>query len=202
VQASVSVVPGLGTAVSDVVAAAETAYDAAMALAHGNPLEAGIRAAYNFATATIPGASAIRIVLDPVVTALIDLTAKKEPVGSAVLDGILAAVPDAPKIGPISPRSVAASLAHLIVGHLGVKHDPKTATPPKSRPAARPPPPPHANVVHAPLITTPAKPATKAVHVAPRVAPVMARKVKPPGAAHAAVHKLTLQSVNTTVTHV
>jgi hypothetical protein len=202
VQAAVSVVPGLGTAVSDVVAAAETAYDSAVALMHGNPLEAGIRAAYNFATATLPGASALRLVLDPVVTALIDLTVKKEPVESTVLDSLLASVPDSPKIGPLSPRSVAASLAHLIVGKLGVKHDAKKAPPPKSRPAAKPPPPPHANVVHAPLITTPAKPAVKAVHVAPIPARRVVHASKPPGAAHAAVHRLTLQSVNTTVTHV
>jgi hypothetical protein len=133
VEAVASLVPGLGTAVSDIVAAAETAYDAAAALIHGNPLEAGIRAAYNFATATIPGAAAIRFVLDPVVTALIDLTVKKEPVETAILDGILNAVPDAPKIGPISPRSIAASLAHLIINHLGAK-DTGHSKAPKSTP--------------------------------------------------------------------
>lgn len=137
VQAAVSVVPGLGTAVSDVIAAAETAYESAAALLHGNPLEAAIHAAYNFATATIPGASAIRIVLDPIVNTLIGLTVKKEPVESAVLDGLLTAVPDAPKIGSLSPRSVAASLAHLIVDKLGIKKTPGHV--PQSKPAAKPP---------------------------------------------------------------
>jgi hypothetical protein len=109
VQAAVSVVPGLGTAVSDVVAAAETAYESAAALASGNPLAAGLHAAYNFATASVPGASALRPILDPVVNTLINLAAKKEPIDSAVLDGLLASVPDSPSIGSLSPRSVAAS---------------------------------------------------------------------------------------------
>jgi hypothetical protein len=198
VEAAVSVVPGLGTAVSDVVAAAETAYESAAALLHGNPLEAGIDAAYNFATASIPGAAALRPILDPVKATLVGLAAKKEPIDSALLDGVLAKVPDVPKIGPLSPRSVAASLAHLIVGHLGVKHK-KGSAPPKSRPATRPPPPPHPNVLHAPLLVTPAKPAAKIVHIAPHAAPAAP---KPRGVAHAAVHKITKRSVDTVHTHV
>jgi hypothetical protein len=201
VQAAVSVVPGLGTAVSDVVAAAETAYDSAAALMHGNPLEAGIDAAYNFATASIPGAAALRPILDPVKTVLIDIASKKQPIDSALLDGVLAAVPDAPKIGPLSPRSVAASLAHLIVGHLGVKHT-KGSPPPRSRPAARPPPPPHPNVLHAPLITT-AKKSPPVVHLPANFSlgpmPLLA---KPRGMAHAAVHKVTRRAVDTVHTHV
>jgi hypothetical protein len=121
VQAAVSVVPGLGTAVSNVIAAAETAYESAAALLSGNPLAGALHAAYNFATATVPGAGAIRIILDPVVTTLIDLTEKKEPIESALLDGILKAVPDSPKLGPLSPRTIASSLGHLIVSHLGMK---------------------------------------------------------------------------------
>jgi hypothetical protein len=135
IQAAVSVIPGLGTAVSDILATAETVYTTAVALMHGNPFEAAIRAGYNFATATIPGAAAIRIILDPIVNTLIGLTVKKEPVDAAVLDGLLSAVPDSPKIGAVSPRTIAASLAHLIVGHLGVSVK-KGAPPPRSKPAA------------------------------------------------------------------
>jgi hypothetical protein len=196
VEAAVSVVPGLGTAVSDVVAAAETAYDSAAALMHGNPLEAGIDAAYNFATASIPGAAALRPILDPVKNTLVGMASKKEPLDSGALDDVLARVPDDPKIGPLSPRSVAASLAHLIVGHLGVRHK-KGSPPPRSRPATRPPPPPHPGVLHAPLITTPAP---KHVVVAPlHVAP---HAGKGPGRAHAALHKVTRKAVDTVHTHV
>jgi hypothetical protein len=133
VEAAASVVPGLGTAVSDVVAAAESAYDVAAAALSGNPLEGAIKSAYNFALASVPGAAALHPILDPVVNGLIAFTIKKEPIESAVLDGLLTAVPDAPKLGPISPRSVAASLAHLIVGHLGVKNTGR-ASAPKSTP--------------------------------------------------------------------
>ena len=136
VQAAVSVVPGLGTAVSDVVAAAETAYETAAAVLSGNPFEAAIHGAYNFALATIPGADALRILLNPVVNQLIALTGKKEPIDDAVLDSLLAAVPDEPRFGSLSPRSVASSLAHLIVAHLGVKKTPGHV--PKSKPSAAP----------------------------------------------------------------
>lgn len=199
VQAAVSVVPGLGTAVSDVVAAAETAYETAAAIASGHPFDAAIHAAYNFATGTIPGASGLRPVLDPVVNTLIGLTHTKEPIDAAVLDGILSAVPDSPKVGPLSPRSVAASLAHLLVSHLGIKSQ-KGHPPPKSRPAARPPPPPHPHVTHAPLITVAATKPT--VHVAPIAPRAVVRATKPRGVAHAAVHKVTRKVVNTMVTHV
>lgn len=200
VEAAVSVVPGLGTAVSDVVAAAETAYDSAAALLHGNPLEAGIDAAYNFATASIPGAAALRPILDPVKAVLIGMTVKKEPIDSTVLDGVLANVPDDPKIGSLSPRSVAASLAHLIVSHLGVKHK-KGAPPPRSRAAAKPPAPPHPNVVHAPLVIhAKAKPAV--LFSLPAFAPSaqlqeLILQKKPPGHAHSALHKVTKQQVDT-----
>ena len=127
VQAAVSAVPGLGTAVSDVVAAAETAYDSVAALAKGDPLEAAVDAAYNFALGSVPGAAALHPILDPVRTTLMDLLHKHEPLDDAMLNGILAAIPDSPSFGKITPRSVAASLAHLIVGHLGVR---KTGKPP------------------------------------------------------------------------
>ena len=218
VQAAVSVVPGLGTAVSDVIAAAETAYDSAAALMHGNPLEAAIHAAYNFALSSVPGAAAIRPILDPTVNALINMAAGHEPIESAALDALLNALPDAPKIGPISPRSIAASLAHLIVSHTGVKH---------TKPGTGPKPPPHPPLVHvltpqehaiqaymqnrgavravqaakAPPKPPPPKPAAKpappkppvqrvVMHAAPKPPPPKAPPPapKPPGIPHAAVH--------------
>jgi hypothetical protein len=94
-------------------------------------------------------------------------------------------------------------LAHLIVNHLGVKHA-KGAPPPKSRPAAPRPAPPHlaAHPVAAkpPLVV---KPAPKTIHVVtPALKAHVAAKAKPPGLAHAAVHKVTLARVNTAVQHV
>jgi hypothetical protein len=170
-QAAVSVIPGLGTAVSDVLATAETVYESAAAIASGNPLAAALHAAYNYATASIPGAASIRFILDPVVNTLIDLTGKHEPVESMVIDQLLQKVPDAPKVGPVSPRSIAASLAHIIADKLGVKKSPNYT--PKSQPAAAPP-----------------KPAAPPKKVLPLKLAPPPKKVLPmklaPGAAHAA----------------
>jgi hypothetical protein len=149
VEAAVSVVPGLGTAVSDIVATAETAYESAAALLSGNPFEAAIDAAYNYALASVPGAAALHPILDPVKKVLIDLTIKHEPIEASVLDGVLSKVPDVPKLGSVSPRSVAASLAHLIVGHLGVKTSKgvvKVPLPKVTVPKAAPVPVAHAKV--------------------------------------------------------
>ena len=212
-EAAVSVIPGLGTAVSDILATAETAYNTASALLHGNPLEAGIRAAYNFTLASIPAAAALRFVLDPVVNTLIGMTVHKEPISSAVLDGLLASVPDAPKIGPVSPRSIAASLAHLIVNKLGIKNTGGG----KSRPASGP-------GIFAAAATAVAhaaaakRPPPRTVHIGPyhvtlpphpkKVAPMRRPHLqalataKPMGAVHAATHKVTLQTINPMVQHV
>jgi hypothetical protein len=173
VQAAVSAVPGLGTAVSDVVSAAETAYESVAALAKGDPLEAAVDAAYNFALGTVPGAAALHPILDPVKTTLMDLVHKKEPLDDALLNGILAAIPEQPSFGKISPRSVAASLAHLIVGHLGMR---KTGKPPIPHVLPLPDQP----VVLPPRI------------VPPPVTHPVARAIlatKPPGYPHAAVHE-------------
>jgi len=169
VQAAVSVVPGLGTAVSEIVATAETAYESAAALLSGNPFEAAIHAAYNFSLGALPGASALRIVLDPVVNSLIGLTAKKEPIEDRALDGLLANVPDVPRFGNLSPRSVASSLAHLIVAHLGIKKTKGHI--PKSQPSAA------------------AGAATAMPAPAPRVVPLPMHASSPPGrgVAHAAM---------------
>jgi hypothetical protein len=199
VEAAVSVVPGLGTAVSDIVAAGETAIESASALLHGNPLEAAIDAAYNFALGSIPGAAALHPILDPVKNTLVNMTTKHEPVDSALLDGVLSQVPDSPKIGSISPRSVAASLAHLIVGHLGVRHDKATAGPPRSQPAAPPPPPANAAQLHALIITPQAPPPPPPVTMAPVIPlPLPSHH----GRAHAAMHAQTLASVDTVTNNV
>jgi len=194
IQAAVSVVPGLGTAVSDVIAAAETAYDAAAAALSGHPLLGAIDAAVNFALATVPGGGALRILIDPAMKFFEDVVIKGEPPGSAAFDATLAAVPDSPKLGPLSPRSIVSSIAHLVIGHMGMKHTGQGSTPAS---AAAPP------------LTVMPKAAPVPQHVAPVVHPAahpLARPVmhlgphpvvhlaapkphpKPPGAPHAAVH--------------
>ena len=192
VEAAVSVIPGLGTAVSDIVAAGESAIESASALLHGNPLEAAIDAAYNFALASIPGASALHPVLDPVKGALVAMTVKHEPVDSAILDGVLSKVPDSPKIGSLSPRSVAASLAHLIVGHLGVRHTPG-GPPPKSVPALPPPPPHNAAALHVLTVQPQAAPPPPPLVVVPSVPlPLPSHH----GRAHAAMRASSLSPVD------
>lgn len=190
VQAAVSVVPGLGTAVSDVVAAAESAYDAAAAALSGHPLEGAIDAAYNFALGSVPGAAALHPILDPIKSTLMNIVVKGEPVDSALLDGVLTSVPDSPRFGPISPRSVAASLAHMIVGHLGVKKNPASPvrTPPKPPLVVHPNPIVHPVALHAP-----------AHHVAPRKPTAPARK--PPGVPHAAIHVMHAAAAVPPVVH-
>jgi hypothetical protein len=133
-QTIVSLIPGIGTVVSDVLATAESAFDELSAVLSGNILEGAIKVAYNYATATVPGAAAIRFILDPVVNTLLELAFHKEPVEDAIMNGVLKSVPDKPQVGPINPRSIAQTLAHLIVSHLGVKK-----TPPGQKPKAPPP---------------------------------------------------------------
>ncbi len=157
VQAAISTIPGLGTVVSEAIAFGESAYDSALALAHHNPIEAAIDAAYNGALALVPGASALRHILDPVKATLLGLVSaamKHEPVADAVLDGILRNVPDKPSFGKVNPRGVAGSLAHLIVKHVGVKKGgapppvAHTALPVAAHPASPPPVVPHPVVPH------------------------------------------------------
>jgi hypothetical protein len=184
VQGAVSAVPILGTAVSEVIAAAETAYEAAAAALSGNPLEGAIHGAYNFALASVPGASALRPALDPVVNSLINMTAGHEPVDAAVLNGLLNSVPDAPKFGKISPRSVAASIAHMVVGHLGIKNASAAAS--KKSPAAELVPKKEQLVAKKPvaahvIVKSPPKPI---VVVKASISP----PPPPPPEAHAAVH--------------
>jgi hypothetical protein len=159
-EAAVSVIPGLGTAVSDVIAYGETAINAVDAVLSGSPLKFAIEAAYNFATASLPGVAAIRIVLDPFVGKLIDMAVSKAMPTSDELNKFLNGVPDKPKVGAVSPRTILASLIHIVVGHLGVKN---TSGTPAKAPA----------VQSAPAQKAPASPPASS---------------KPLGAPHAAVH--------------
>jgi hypothetical protein len=140
VQAAVSVVPGLGTAVSNVIAAAETAYDSISAALSGHPLLGAIDAAVNFALASIPGGGALRIIIDPAKKFFEDVVIKGEPIESAALDSAIAAVPDSPKLGPISPRSLVSTLGHLVISHLGLKNTGQGKAAPTSAPHNAPMP--------------------------------------------------------------
>lgn len=117
VEAAVSVVPVLGTAVSDIIATAEVAYEA---LTAKSPLEFAIRSAYTYAMASAPGADALRPALDPTVDALVRIAVDQEPPTSALLHAVVDEVPDSPKIVSLSPRSVAAQLAKVICAHRSI----------------------------------------------------------------------------------
>lgn len=204
VEAAVSVVPGLGTAVSDVIAAAETAYDLAASALSGHPLIGAIDAAVNFALASIPGGGALAIIINPAVSFFKDVVIKGEPIESAALDSALAAVPDSPKIGPLSPRSIVSTIAHLVINHLGMKNTGAGKTPPSTAPANAPMPAP-APVVAPHLGPSPVQLALQARGAARRAAaaPPAAAKAPPrpvlhlalsppgpkrPGVPHAVVH--------------
>lgn len=205
VQAAVSLVPGLGTAVSDVIAAAETAYDMAAAALSGHPLLGAIDAAVNFALGSVPGGGALRIIIDPAIKFFEDVVIKGEPVESAALDGALAAVPDSPKIGPLSPRSIVSTIAHLVINHLGMKNTGQGKTPPTTAPTNAPMPAPVVPVHTGPspislalaargrarAAAAPARAPAPAPRPAPR--PVMHLALSPPGPKrpgipHAVVH--------------
>jgi hypothetical protein len=179
VQAVVSAIPGLGTAVSEVLAAAESAID----FLTDGPLIGGIKAAYNFAMGAVPGAASLRVILDPVVNTLIKFATSGQPIESQVLDTLLANVPDKPAFGPITPKSVVSTIAHFVISHIGVKKTPNYA--PKSTPST-------ATGPHPALVNPPPKAAAKpAIKVAPppppvkKVIPIQAVPVKP--VAHAAM---------------
>lgn len=160
IQAAISVIPGLGTAVSEIIATAETAVNAVEAAASGSPLKFAIQTAYTYALATVPGAAGLRLVLDPYVNRMLEMAVSKALVDSGEIQRMLDKVPDHPKFGKISPRSVLASLAHILIGHLGLKNT-------SGRPAAAAPMP-------APMRAAYARPGPAFV--------------KPRGIAHAAVH--------------
>jgi hypothetical protein len=118
VEAGVSVVPVIGTAVSGVLATAEVAVNAIeVALGGKNPIEFAIRTAYTYALGLVPGAAALRLILDTTVDALIRIAVGHENPTSAILHALVDDVPDKPKVGDLSPRSVAASLAKVVISH-------------------------------------------------------------------------------------
>jgi hypothetical protein len=185
VQAAISTIPGLGTVVSEAIAFGESAYDSAVALAHHNPIEAAIDAAYNGALAAVPGASALRHILDPVKATILGLVSgamKHESVADTVLDGILRNVPDKPSFGKINPRGVAGSLAHLIVKHVGVKKGGPHAAPPPVVSHAAPPPAVHA-AAPPPVVPHPEHGRVPPPPAAPPVAPPRERYGHRPRAA-------------------
>jgi len=116
-EAATSTVPVLGTAISDIVATGEVLVDA---LRSGNALELALRAAYDYAMASVPGAAALRPVLDPIVDVLIRIAADGETPTHAAIAAAVDQAPDSPSFGNLSPRSVAASLASIVVSHLGL----------------------------------------------------------------------------------
>lgn len=121
VEAAVSVVPVLGTAVSDILATAEVAINAVEATLKGqNPLEFAIRTAYTYALASVPGGAALRLILDTSVDAIIRMAVGHENPTSALLHALVDDVPDKPKIGSLSPRSVAAGLVKVVVSHRSI----------------------------------------------------------------------------------
>jgi hypothetical protein len=182
IEAAVSVVPGLGTVVSEVIATAETAVNAVEAVASGHPINFAIEAAYNYATATIPGASAIRIILDPYVHKLLDLADGKTMAESREIEKMIQSVPDSPKIGPLSPRSVLASLCHILIGHLGMKNTHTPGVPIVVTPLAR------ATAARLqPHMMGPRMAAARAQYT-PATALPMPHAMKPAGVPHAAVH--------------
>ena len=117
IEAATSMVPVLGTAVSDVVATGELLVDA---LKGEGLLEEAIRGAYTYALASVPGAAALRPVLDPVVDVIIRIAVGGEKPTHAAIAAAVDQAPDSPSFGNISPRSVAASLASIVVSHLGM----------------------------------------------------------------------------------
>lgn len=171
VQGAIASIPGLGTVVSEAIAFGESAYDTAVALAHHNPIEAAIDAAYNGALAAVPGADIMRHILDPVKAVLIGLTVKHEPIGDSILDGVLTQVPDKPSFGKLSPRSVAGSLVHLIVKHVGIK---KGGGPARVPPVVHVPVPIHALPPPAPPVHRPHAPVSIPAPHGPAPAPPVA----------------------------
>lgn len=115
-QIAASVIPGVGQVVNEVVAAAETALDA---LSGANALQLALESAYRAALAAVPGAEALTPMLDPVVDALRSM-AGGQSITHAALAQVIARVPDSPSVGPLSPRSVAGSLASWLASKVGL----------------------------------------------------------------------------------
>jgi hypothetical protein len=118
VEAGVSCVPVIGTAVSDVLATAEVVVSSAVALIGGkDPLEVAIRTGYTYALASVPGAAALRLVLDTTVDSIVRMAVSHENPTSALVHALVDDCPDSPKFGELSPRSVASSLVKVVISH-------------------------------------------------------------------------------------
>jgi hypothetical protein len=122
IEAAVSVVPGIGTAISEVLATAETAINAVEAVISGNPLKFALQTALNYGLGAIPGGGTIRILIDTAVKKIFEYAEAKLIPNSDDLNKMLDGIADSPKIGDVSPRSIVATLVHILVGHLGVKN--------------------------------------------------------------------------------
>ncbi len=117
VEAAVSNVPLLGTAVSDIIATAEVLYEFATT---GNKLEFAIKAAYAYLMASTPDLASLRPVLDDGVDGLLKIAFEGVSPTHAVIDELLAKVPDHPSIAGYSPRSIVASLAAVLMHKMGI----------------------------------------------------------------------------------
>jgi hypothetical protein len=113
-----SMVPVLGTAVSDIVASAVVLADE---LSSAPPLEKLVNAAYDYALASIPGGASLHGTLDPVVDAIIKVALKGERLSNVIIDDIAKQAPDHPDIEGINPRRIATSLLVIVAHALGVK---------------------------------------------------------------------------------
>lgn len=117
VEAASSTIPVLGTAAADIIATAEVLYDAVTST---DPLEAALRAAYDYALASVPGAAELRRFIDPVFDVLVRIVVQHQKPTAAVIATAVDQAPTDPSIGSLSPRSVAASLASFVVSKTGL----------------------------------------------------------------------------------
>ncbi len=117
VEAAMSSVPVLGTAVSDIIATGECLYDM---LTSGDALEAALRALYDYIIGTFPGVAALETWIRPVFDVLVDIVVKHQKPTKAIITEAVSKAPASPSVGNLSPRSIAASLATFVVGKLGL----------------------------------------------------------------------------------
>lgn len=118
IEAAASVVPVLGTAVSDIVATVQVI---AEDLSAGTALEKAIMAAFDYALASVPGAAVLHDVLDPIVGGIVDMVTKGDNVTKAIVEQIADQAPTSPSFAGISPRSVAVSLLCIVAKYVHIQ---------------------------------------------------------------------------------
>lgn len=118
VEAAASLVPGLGTAVSDIVATIKVV---AEELSSDDALVKAIKAGYEYALASVPGGASLHETLDPIVDTVIDWAQSHEPLEKYAVQKLLDQVSDSPDVAGINPRSIVASLLAPVLHALGVK---------------------------------------------------------------------------------